>query len=237
MTRILHTAPIDPQCPIVVQGDEFHYLSRVRRHKVDDRVTIVDADGKAFAAIVAQIDRRQAVLRVDPECSVQQSPDVFDVTMLIALPKGNLMDDIVRKLNEIGVMDLYPFQAERTCHTVSKSKRERWQRIAVESTRQCGRRTPLKVHPIGSFYDTLRIPGPCDAKLMLHPSAEQRVTAHIPGAAPISILIGPEGGFTDNELQVAQTSGFVPVKLNMPILRIETATIAAGVLAVALFDA
>ena len=237
MTRILHTASINPESIITIRGEELHYLSRVRRHKVADRVTVVDRDGNAFVAAITHIDRQQATLRIEPDVPISHAPPIFDVSLFVALPKGNIMDDIVRKLNEIGAMNLYPFHAARTCHRVSDSKVARWQRIATESTRQCGRRIPLQVHPIRSFSDTIRCPEETDIKLILHPTAAHTIIERIPGGTPVSILVGPEGGFTTGEVDLAQSIGFVPVKLETPILRIETAAIASGVLAVALWNA
>ena len=214
-----------------IRGDERHYLVDVRRCGVGDSFELVGtADGRCALAAIREVRGEVVVAEVlqvlDAPCPVR------DVQILVAVPKRDLMDDVVRKLGELGAARLTPIAADRSIVAPGDGKLARWRRIADEAVRQCGRGTPLIVDGYTPFAEALR---GVDAatRLALDPRAERsRFADACAPAKSIAIAIGPEGGVTSAELKLAAAFGFKPIGLGSTILRVETAAIAAAVLAV-----
>lgn len=238
MTRVVLDAPLAAFSEAAVKGDEFRYVTRVRRHREGDAVEVRDRDGRAFRATVSRIERDRLVLSIGD--AIAGPSRVAPVTLLVAVPKRHLMDDVVRKLSELGVARLVPVLCDRATVHPGVEKVERWRRIARESLRQCGRGGPLVIDEPTSFEAAVQMTAREGSALILHPHATERVfpldaeSNHI--APPLAIAIGPEGGFTDAEVKRATEAGFAPVKLSTPILRIETAALACAVLAVSILS-
>jgi 16S rRNA (uracil1498-N3)-methyltransferase len=237
MTRLLIDKSFLESDEMWVDGDEFHYLARVRRHGKGDRVEVRGKEGIRFIARVAAMEKDKALLVM-----VEKLPQVvssWPVTLAIAVPKQNLMDDIVRKTSEIGVERIMPIVTERSVARPSQGRIERWQKIAFESLRQCGRNLPLAIEPVYPFAEALSKLKSGGTDLILHPhqAANDRFSKILceksPLPTPVSVFIGPEGGFSQIEVEMAEEHGFRPVGLGPSILRIETAAIAAAVLCVA----
>jgi 16S rRNA (uracil1498-N3)-methyltransferase len=237
MTRLLIEQSLSVSDEIWVDGDEFHYLARVRRHGKGDQVEVRGKEGTRFLARVGVLEKDRALLTVEEPLPVVVS--TWPVTLALAVPKHNLMDDIVRKTSEIGVERIIPMTSERSVARPGRGKIERWQKIAFESLRQCGRHTPLVIEQVHGFEQALSTLQHGGTKLVLHPHgvASSRFSKIIIDKtalpAPICVLIGPEGGFSEVEIKMAEELGFSPVGLGPSILRIETAAIATAVLCVA----
>jgi 16S rRNA (uracil1498-N3)-methyltransferase len=237
MTRLLIDQSFLESDEIWVDGDEFHYLTRVRRHGKGDQVEVRGKEGTRFLARVATVEKDRALLvMIEKLAEVVSS---WPVTLAIAVPKPSLMDDIVRKTSEIGVECIIPIVTERSVARPSQGRIERWQKIAFESLRQCGRQTPLAVEPVHPFEQALSKLNCGGTNLILHPyrAVSDRFSKVLSEKSslpsPISVFIGPEGGFSRIEIEMAEDLGFLPVGLGPSILRIETAAIAASVLCVA----
>ncbi|MDJ0764332.1 MAG: 16S rRNA (uracil(1498)-N(3))-methyltransferase [Myxococcota bacterium] len=218
---------------IQITGDEYHYLIHVRRHNVGDAVELKDPDGNRYAAMVARVQSGTAYLTVGNELS--KAPKGFPVILMVAVPKRGLMDDIVRKVSELGAARIIPMLTEHTTVRPSQQKLARWRRIAWESRRQCGRESPLEVKDAEQFTHLVSSPPNLETRLILDPTASTTrpfFSLRSP-RPPLGIMVGPEGGFSPGEVAAAQAVGFTPVGLGETILRIETAAIAAVVLSVA----
>ncbi len=236
MTRLLLNGSYRVSDEVEVDGDELHYLTRVRRKSHGDTVEVQVSEGHRFRCRITHISRDQATLTVEEELPGAASS--WPVNLLVAVPKRNLMDDIVRKVSEIGVEQILPVLTERSVARPGSTRVARWQRIAAESVRQCGRETPLAVEEIRPLNEALaRLKGQ-GTTVILHPVGR----AEADGSSlfdttspkpPISIAIGPEGGFTDAEIGMAHKLGFKQATLGAVVMRVETAAIAASVLAVA----
>lgn len=235
MTRILLEAVPDPPATVEVEGAELRYLARVRRHRAGDEVEVRDPGGRRFAARVESLSRDRGRLILERE--LPAAPDIWPVALLVAAPKGALLDDVVRKLSELGIAELVPTIAERSNARPGAGRVERWRRIAAESTRQCGRREPLRVGDVAPLTDALESFAKAGRKLALAPGSGTRglarALADTRDADRIAIAVGPEGGFTLSELDAARRLGFEVASLGPSILRVETAAIVAATLAVA----
>lgn len=235
MTRLLLDSVPDPPATVEVAGAELRYLTRVRRHRAGDEIEVRDAQGRRFAARVGSLSRDRAELFLEQE--LPAAPDTWPIALLVAVPKGSRLDDVVRKLNELGVAELVPTIAERSNTRPGAGRVERWRRIADESTRQCGRREPLRIGDVTPLVEALERFSAAEHKLALDPATGERglatALANARGASSIAIAVGPEGGFTISEIDTMRRVGFDVTSLGSSILRVETAAIAAATLAVA----
>jgi 16S rRNA (uracil1498-N3)-methyltransferase len=221
---------------LTVDGDRGHHLVRVSRVRVGDAVMAFDGRGRQRPAEVARVGRGEVLLAWTGPGVVGVGADRAQVRWIQALPKGDKMDLIVRQATELGVASIAPVF---TARSIPREQPERWpvrllrwERIAEEASRQCGR----------AHVPTIEVPvtlealcaGPAGGAVRL--TAWEGATASLreaversPAGARFEVLAGPEGGFDAAEVAVARGVGFSPVSLGPRILRAETT--AAAVLA------
>jgi 16S rRNA (uracil1498-N3)-methyltransferase len=213
---------------LVIQGEELHHLSKVLRKKLGETITVVDGEEHAYKAILESISRSSA------ECKILQAFDRFnepDVEVKLAfavLKNPSRMDFLVEKCTELGVREFIPMRTERM--VVSKVRTERLQKIALSAMKQCGRSYLPRIHALMSFLDALTYLKDCEGRLIMHEMTSERVAAQRKTSVrwrSVGVLVGPEGGFTEEEVQEAQSAAFVPFSLGPRRLRSETAAIAS----------
>jgi 16S rRNA (uracil1498-N3)-methyltransferase len=211
------------QNQILLTPQQQHYLNRVLRLQKGDRFIAMDGISKWW---LAQLEGEEAqileLLSVETELPVS-------ITLMVALPKGNGFDEVVRCCTELGVAYIAPVMSDRTLLNPSPQKLERWQRIASEAAEQSER----------SFVPTILEPISFNAALSSFPTHQKYICEgrgnhphlkdclHNQGEMSIVIAIGPEGGWTEKELDNAIQAGFKPVSLGRRILRAVTAPIVA----------
>jgi len=229
-TRLLVTATQLLAGPLEVTGDDHSYLFLSRRLAVGDQVLVFDGAGREALATVAMVRADRATLELRPPTTKPQLGPT--ITVLQALIKGERMDWCLEKLVEIGANRIVPCITTRSVVRLDDDRRarraERYQLIAREAARQCGRADVPTVEPIVPLADALRA-CTADLRLVAHPDADNRrlATSDASTAATISVLIGPEGGLTPQELDAATQTGFAPVSIGPHVLRSETAGMAA----------
>ncbi|WP_353929553.1 16S rRNA (uracil(1498)-N(3))-methyltransferase [Okeanomitos corallinicola TIOX110] len=207
---------------IILTPKQKHYLLRVLRLGDGDKFIAMDGMGKWWLAqLTAEIAQVLELLEVKTELPIS-------ITLMMALPKGNGFDDIVRYCTELGVTCIAPVISDRTLLKPSPQKLERWQRIATEAAEQSERAfVPTILEPVTfktainecqinhRYICEARGEYPHLTKVINHSSSE------------IIIAIGPEGGWSDSELEIAIKSEFQPVSLGRRILRAVTAPVVA----------
>ncbi|BAZ70037.1 MAG: 16S rRNA (uracil(1498)-N(3))-methyltransferase [Pelatocladus maniniholoensis HA4357-MV3] len=215
---------------ITLTTEQQHYLCRVLRLQSGDRFIAMDGMGKWWLAQLA-----------DTEAKILQSLTVqtelpVAVTLIIALPKGNGFDEVVRCCTELGVTCFAPVVSDRTLLNPSPQKLERWRRIAKEAAEQSERTTvPTILEPV-SFTSSLSFVSNqkyiCEARgdyphLLSCLQNQKDGTSDLSSQKTIVIATGPEGGWTDTEVESAIRAGFQAVCLGRRILRCVTAPIVA----------
>jgi 16S rRNA (uracil1498-N3)-methyltransferase len=226
----------------VITGSEGRHIARVLRLGPTDRIVAFDGSGYEYHAEIQKVSRdgvRVAILRKYP--SRPESP--ARITVAQALLKGKKMDTLLRQMTELGVAAWVPFSANRSVPNPDNHRKadrlERWQAIVKEALKQCRRGEFTRIHPLASFQEMLSMAPPEAVKLIFWENASQTMEQGLCGFSEDSlnvwIVLGPEGGFTEGEIQAAAAAGFEPVSLGSRILRAETASLAACVLMQYLF--
>ncbi len=238
MKRLLVSGRVAKGQRLRVFGGEHHYISRVRRARPGDEAEITDDAGQSWLARIESVTADETVIYVVDALS--RADIVRPIRLGVAVPKRALFDGLVRQLSELGAASVAPILTRRGVVEPKENKVERWRRIARESQRQCGRGAALEVgDPIEleSWLPQLDKNGDeIGTRWIWHPGVCCRRIRR-PIETPVTILIGPEGGWTAQELSSAQGFGFETLALATPILRIETAAVAACAITAALLGA
>jgi 16S rRNA (uracil1498-N3)-methyltransferase len=202
-------------------GDEARHLVRVMRCRVGDEVVAFDGRGTSWRARVASIGRDEAVLDLGAavvEAATRDAP----LTLAVALPKGDRQKWLVEKLTELGVPRLVPLVTTRGVAEATPAAVERLGRSVIEACKQCGRDTLMAIAEPRTVAEVVAA----------HRAMGRIVVADRGGAPlaecdrPVVALVGPEGGFTAEELAAVEAAGGRRVSLGPHVLRIETAAIA-----------
>jgi 16S rRNA (uracil1498-N3)-methyltransferase len=213
---------------LVIQGEELHHLSKVLRKKVGETIVVVDGKEHAYKAVLDSITRSSADCKILETIHRFNEPDI-EVKLVFALLKNpSRMDFLVEKCTELGVREFIPMRTERI--VVSKVRAERLQKIALSAVKQCGRSYLPPIHSLMSFLDALTYLKDCEGRFIMHELASEGTAAQRETSVrwrSVGVLVGPEGGFTEEEVHEAQSAGFVPFSLGPRRLRSETAAIAS----------
>jgi 16S rRNA (uracil1498-N3)-methyltransferase len=219
MRHRIFVPAIEPQT--IVTGDEFHHSVRVVRLRVGEEVELFDAAGQAAAGVVEAIERDRAVIVAGEAVPTRESPLAIHLAMsIIQLEKFEL---VLQKATELGVRSIIPLVTERIELRAERysGKMERWNRIVFEAVKQCGRvLIPAIEAPIG--VDALL--DRAGTKIMFDADREPAPIRHLEEA---TLLIGPEGGWSEEELLRARERGVLFQRLGPRRLRAETAGIIA----------
>jgi len=224
-----------------IDGADAHHLRVVLRSQPGDRIDVLDGRGRAYRARVVSIDRDRVCVALEAPLP-EERESAPEMILSQGYLKDKKMDGLVRQLTELGVARWIPFAARRSV-PVPDEKRllaryARWQKISLEAVKQCGRRFPMVIDPLVSFEAALEQAQFCDIKMIFWeriPASESRVLMPVRNAGKVFAMIGPEGGFDQDEVALARKAGFLVVGMGPRILRAETATLAAAVLMQFLF--
>jgi 16S rRNA (uracil1498-N3)-methyltransferase len=215
---------IDPQQlqgnQIVLTAPQLHYLQRVMRLQTGAKFQAIDGAGTLYLVELS------ADYGLVLERSVPAGIELpVAVSLIVAVPKIGL-GDVVRACTELGVSEIYPVTSDRTIVQPSEQKRRRWLEIAKEATEQSERLIVPTIHPVQS-WKTVMVQITGQRKICAARGDSQHVMSCLDLQESISIAIGPEGGWTDRELQQSIDLGWQPVSLGDRILRTITAPVAA----------
>ena len=212
---------------VTISGDEHRHLARVLRARPGSTVTLFDGAGGEVEAQVLRVSRDETELALGPRRPAAPAP-VAPLTLVVAVPRGPRMDLLVEKTCELGVARIVPVTTERSVVRPEPGRSARWEKIAREAARQCGRADVPTVEAPVALAAALAAPTLPAQRLVLWEQERSRpLRAALGAPAPTALLVGPEGGFTSPEIAAAEAAGFVPVALGPRILRVETAAIVA----------
>ncbi len=229
MPRFYVPSPRIEEELLKVQGGEVRHIRRVLRLKVGDRLVVFDGSSKEYAGVIVEETPSSVVIKLEEVLSPQrESP--LEITLAQSLLKGEKMEYLIQKATELGVRRIVPFFSSRSIPLLDKSKRlrriHRWEKIAIEACKQCGRVAIPKVEPPQNYSEMLGMAGSEALRLILREKQGQglkEVLKEFKGGRKIFFIVGPEGGMTDEEVAEAGGLGFIPITLGKRILRSETA--------------
>lgn len=233
----MHRAYVPPGTldePVIsLSRDTAHYIARVLRLRVDDQIGLFDGSGQEW---LVRLTRVSADLVQGERVTLLAAPSSCNQVVVLGqgLPQGAKMGWIVEKCSELGLSALVPLHTRlsvvRSTGQRMTEKMARWQRIAAAAAGQCGRRTLLELGTPSSLADFCARYDTAPVKIICWEQETSRGIRQVleagEGRYPIAVLVGPESGFTEDEVTVAETHGFVPVSLGPRRLRTETAAVA-----------
>ncbi len=214
---------------LALAGDSYRHLIKVLRLKVGDEVLLFDGQGTQIEARLLAVGARTAELALGRRNTVGRPPRA-PITLLQVVPRGERMDFIVQKTTELGVSCLVPVVSERSVVKPPAERRRRWEKIAQEAARQCGRADVPEVAEPVHFAAAIARPGLGDAARFVLWEGERELSlrrALTGSERAFALLVGPEGGLSPDEVRAAVAYGFATAGLGPRILRVETAAIAA----------
>lgn len=219
--------------PVVLEGELYRHISRVLRLGPGDLLTLCDGRGKDYSGVIMSSDGRSVTVEITGISELLPPRTTPVITLIQGLPKGDKFDLIVQKATELGAADIIAFHAARSIVRISAAQAgqriARWQKIATEAARQSERTDIPNIVLAENLEDALRM-GNRSVNIMLWEREKEHrlrdMMDGLPVPAGIGVLVGPEGGFTENEVSVAGGNGFAPVSLGPRILRTETAGLA-----------
>lgn len=219
---------LGPGAQFALAPEAAQHVAKALRLKAGDALVVFDGRGGEYDATIQRIDRD----RVDVKVAAFRDADresALALGLVQGLPEADKMDWIIQKATELGVAWIQPVICERSVVRLVGERAARreahWRRVAVAASEQCGRTRIPEVRPTLGFQGWIAVPSETP-RWMLVPDAPP-LAARAPGPSPLEFLVGPEGGFSERELDLAAVRGCEPVSLGPRVLRTETAPLAA----------
>jgi 16S rRNA (uracil1498-N3)-methyltransferase len=230
---------VEPDCVferhLEIRGTEFEHLAFVLRKQVGDSGVAVDGQGNAYDFFIEHISKDRAKGQIQKRRRLV-GESIFRLTLAQSVLKGNHLDLVVEKATEVGIAAFIPMLTTHTIPQPSDQKVSRLQRIAREAMKQSCRSVFPEIHPVQSFEEIVQQSSRFQLKLMAHQAKESLPLRLLPNDLRVShfrsgiLLVGPEGGFSTQEVMAAQQYGFQLLSLGKRRLRAETAGIVGAAL-------
>ena len=226
--RVFYPQPLQGQQQILLDGSVAHHLLRVLRMQPGMPLILFDGQGGEYSAHIQAADKHSLNVDIDQHHAIERESSLR-ITLLQGVARGERMDYSIGKAVELGVTDIQPLMLERSQGLDNKRlarKQAHWQAIAQSAAEQSGRTMVPEVAEARRLEEWQAQGAHFDLKLVLHPGTEPAL-ATADQAVSVALLVGPEGGLTESEVEIAVATGFKPLSLGPRILRTETAGIAA----------
>lgn len=214
-----------------VEGNEVRHIRRVLRLKAGDEIVVFDGSAKEYEGKIIEESPSSIVIKIQ-NTFISGKESHLEITLAQSLLKGEKMDYLIQKATELGVKEIIPFFSSRSIPLLEKSRRlrrhHRWERIAVEASKQCGRGVVPKIEPLQDYSEMLQNISLDFLRLILWEEEGTRLKEVLEGSkekTKIFFIVGPEGGLSQVEVGHAKQKGFIPVTLGKRILRSETASL------------
>ncbi|SFM55125.1 16S rRNA (uracil(1498)-N(3))-methyltransferase [Nitrosomonas communis] len=239
--RFYYPGPMIPGQIITLPTNTGHHATRVLRLKQGDKVILFNGEGGEFSGSIHHLDKSASTVILSEFHAIErESP--LSISLIQAVCSNEKMDWIIQKSVELGVNCIQPVTANRSVVRLSEERANKrvlhWQQVIIAACEQCGRNRIPKLYPLLTLSDWFNqefeskrnnIENQSIYKLLLSLTANRRLSKFsLPNIdTPLSLLVGPEGGFTTEEEKAAHAMGFVPICLGQRTLRTETAALTA----------
>ena len=226
--RVHTDQAMEPGRNLTISGSRAHYLSRVLRVVPGQAIVLFNGDGCDYAADVVRPGKNELILAINSRLPATAESGL-KITVAQALSRGERMDQTLQKCTELGVAAFQPLISERVEVRLKAEKLSRrighWQGVVISACEQSGRAVVPEVLEPMQLSDWLTRPTPC-SRLVLQPGADKPLAAE-KYTDPLELVVGPEGGFTEPEMELMCSKGVQAVSLGPRVLRTETAAPAA----------
>ena len=229
MTRIFQPYTINQNSLITLDDNAFNHLIRVLRMKTGESITLFDGSNQITPAVIHEVNKKTVIVKTDNSVlDNRESP--LNIHLGQVISRGDKMEFTIQKSVELGVNTITPLLSERCGVKLDQERLEKkvqqWQKIVISACEQCGRNIIPSINPVmkletwcANLTDSL--------KLNLHPKAEQGINQLPNHNKNISLLIGPEGGLSNEEINMTHQYQFTDILLGPRVLRTETAALTA----------
>lgn len=229
IARIYQPVSLQPGARIHLTDAASHHLSRVLRANLNDAVTLFNGEGGEYQTVIAEINKKGVIVTVN-EFLPREAESPIQIHLLQGVARGEKMDFIVQKAVELGVNTITPVVTER-CNVRLDKEREakrlqHWQAVITSACEQSGRNRVPELLPTQSLSAALESVQ-ADVSYVLSPHVTKKLSETQTPPSRIALLIGPEGGLSENEIKLAISAGFISLNLGPRVLRTETAALAA----------
>lgn len=215
-----------------ISESDYTHITKVLRLGAGDHITVFDTESTEYEGTIIHLSAGTIALKVQSTRLLQTEPGL-ELNLFQAILKGNRMDGLISQATQLGVSGIFPVVSERT-QVRSTAKVDRWNKIARESTKQCGRTVPPAVSEPVDFQRSLEIRNESEMKIVLYENQTELLRdymgSHEKSVRTINLFVGPEGGFSEQEITLAEENGYIVLGLGKRILRAETASAASIVL-------
>ncbi len=227
--RIFCDTRLGPGAQFALPPDAAQHVGKALRLRVGDALVVFDGSGGEYDAAIQRMDREVVDVKVGAfRAGDRASP--LSVGLVQGLPEADKMDWILQKAVELGVGWIQPVACERSVVRLSGERAARreshWRRVVIAACEQCGRNRLPELRPTLAFRDWAAAPAGAE-RWILAPGAGEPLVAQPAPAGPVELLVGPEGGFSEREIDIAATIGCRALSLGPRVLRTETAPLAA----------
>lgn len=219
---------------IIDEPGQVHHIKDVLRLKIKEKLDIFDEQRNNYKCCVKEILGDKIILEV-LAAGASYIKKKIEIAIACAIPKKSRMDDIVDKLTQVGVSRIIPLETQRLIIKLDENKKalrgKRWEKIALSAACQSQQDEVPVIEPVSAFKDVLLKFQDYDLKLIPTLCAERKTLKEILQKIKpkkILALIGPEGDFTTQEVELAKRAGFIPISLGNSVLRVETAAVAVA---------
>lgn len=215
---------------IILDGESARHIAKSLRMRVGDVICVTDGGGDDYGCQIEEITKDEVVLKVCYKQACESEPSC-KVTIYQGVPKSSKMEDIIQKCVELGVCEIVPTLTKRCVSRpddkAAGKKNQRYQKIALEAAQQSGRGIVPKIENMKTLRQAIA-EDESDVKIVFYEGGGEKLADIVkPDTESVSVFIGPEGGFEQEEVEQIEASGGVRATLGKRILRTQTAPVAA----------
>ena len=230
LNRLYLEGPLSSGAQVKLGASAAGHVTRVLRLRAGAPVTLFNGSGSEFAGRIEALQGSEVTVQVGEERAIRRESPLL-LTLAQGVSRGERMDLVVQKATELGATHLVPVLTERSVVKLAGEQAQRklahWRAIAIAACEQSGRNRPPEVSPALLLAQFLAATAPAATRLILTPSSRLRIPDVPRPEHGVTVLVGPEGGLTEEEQERAVAAGFIGVRIGPRVLRTETAALAA----------
>jgi len=229
LPRIYTAQGLGSGITLLLEPEPSRHIARVLRMVEGDALVLFDGSGGEYPAQITSVDNKRVEVTTGAH-RARECESPLRIHLGIAISRGERMDWIVQKATELGVDAITPLFTERTEVKLNAEraakKVQHWRQVAISACEQCGRNRVPAIGRLQPVHDWLAATH-AEAKFVLHHRADANAGPPLDTAASAALLVGPEGGLSEDEIAAAERAGFSSLRLGPRVLRTETAPLAA----------